>query len=72
MGRAIHGRLTESGFEVTGWDRDGGYADVTTVRAATTGELAVDVFYVRDDGSLADPARVEALDRALRDALGRD
>jgi [protein-PII] uridylyltransferase len=46
--------------------------DVTTVRAATTGELAVDVFYVRDDGSLAAPARVEALDRALRDALGRD
>jgi [protein-PII] uridylyltransferase len=46
--------------------------DVTTVRAATTGELAVDVFYVRNDGSLADSAVVDTLDRTLRAALGRD
>jgi [protein-PII] uridylyltransferase len=49
--------------------------DVTTVRAATTGERAVDVFYVRDDeggGPWRSPSRVSALERALRDALGRD
>jgi [protein-PII] uridylyltransferase len=49
--------------------------DVTTVRAATTGERAVDVFYVRDDeagGPWRSPSRVSALERALRDAVGRD
>ena len=47
--------------------------DVTTVRAATTGELAVDVFYVRDDGcARRRRRRVAGLDRTLRDALGRD
>ena len=47
--------------------------DVTTVRAATTGDLAVDVFYVRDDaGRLAGPEGSAWLDRTLRDALGRD
>ncbi len=49
--------------------------DVTTVRAATTGDRAVDVFYVRDDdggGPWRSPSRVAALERALRDALGRD
>lgn len=46
--------------------------DVTTVRAATTGELAVDVFYVRDDGSTAAASRIAGLERTLRDALGRD
>jgi [protein-PII] uridylyltransferase len=48
------------------------HLDVTTVRAATTGELAVDVFYVRDDGSLADSAAIAGLDRTLRAALARD
>ena len=49
--------------------------DVTTVRAATTGDRAVDVFYVRDDaagGPWRSPSRVAALERALRGALGRD
>jgi 3-hydroxyisobutyrate dehydrogenase len=32
MGRAIHGRLTESGFEVTGWDRDGAAAKAAAGR----------------------------------------
>ena len=32
MGRAIHGRLTESGFEVTGWDRDGATAKAAAGR----------------------------------------
>jgi [protein-PII] uridylyltransferase len=48
------------------------HLDVTTVRASTTGELAVDVFYVRDDGSFAHADRIEALARTLRDALARD
>ena len=40
------------------------------MRAATTGELAVDVFYVRDDGALVDdPRRVAGLDRTLASAL---
>ena len=46
--------------------------DVRTVRAATTGELAVDVFYVRDDGALVDDAGVAGLDRTLRAVLTRD
>jgi UTP:GlnB (protein PII) uridylyltransferase len=46
--------------------------DVTTVRAATTGELAVDVFYVRDDGTLGDPGAVAGLEQTLRRALARD
>ena len=32
MGRAIHGRLAESGFEVTGWDRDGAAAKAAAGR----------------------------------------
>jgi len=45
---------------------------VTTVRAAITGELAVDVFYVRDDGTLGDPGAVAGLEQTLRRALARD
>lgn len=47
--------------------------DVTVAKVATTGELAVDVFYVRDrGGKLADAARIAALTAALRTALAAD
>ncbi|MGZ6898968.1 MAG: [protein-PII] uridylyltransferase family protein [Acidimicrobiia bacterium] len=47
--------------------------DVTVAKVATTGELAVDVFYVRDgDAKLQDPQRIAALEDALRRALHRD
>jgi UTP:GlnB (protein PII) uridylyltransferase len=46
--------------------------DVMTVRAATTDELAVDVFYVRDDGTLHDADRVTTLQQTLRETLARD
>ncbi len=47
--------------------------DVTVAKVATTGELAVDVFYVRDRGAkLADAARIAELGTALRTALTAD
>ncbi len=47
--------------------------DVTVARVATTGEQAVDVFYVSDRGAkVTDPERVAALRVALLGALARD
>ncbi len=46
--------------------------DVTLAKVATTGELAVDVFYVRDHGDkLTDPTRLASLERRLLAALSR-
>ena len=47
--------------------------DVSVARVATTGEQAVDVFYVHERGQkVTDPARVEGLRMALFRALRRD
>jgi [protein-PII] uridylyltransferase len=47
--------------------------DVTVAKVATTGELAVDVFYVRDgEVKLTDPARIQELREALLRALRAD
>lgn len=47
--------------------------DVRVARVATTGEQAVDVFYVHEAGEkVTDPARVERLRAALFDSLRRD
>ncbi|MEO6468105.1 MAG: ACT domain-containing protein, partial [Acidimicrobiia bacterium] len=47
--------------------------DVRVARVATTGEQAVDVFYVQEAGEkVTDPVRVERLRRALFDSLRRD
>ena len=47
--------------------------DVRVARVATTGEQAVDVFYVHEAGEkVTDPARVERLRTALFDSLRRD
>jgi len=49
------------------------HLDVTVAKAATTGELAVDVFYVRDGGAkLTDTARIAELRDALLRALRAD
>ncbi len=47
--------------------------DVRVARVATTGEQAVDVFYVQEAGEkVTNPARVERLRAALLDSLRRD
>ena len=47
--------------------------DVRVARVATTGEQAVDVFYVHESGAkVTEPARVERLRVALFDSLRRD
>ncbi len=46
--------------------------DVTVAKVSTTGELAVDVFYVRDrGGKIESAARIAELERGLRLALTR-
>jgi [protein-PII] uridylyltransferase len=44
--------------------------DVTIAKVATTGELAVDVFYVRDRGEKIDPDRARTLAAVLLSAVG--
>jgi [protein-PII] uridylyltransferase len=48
--------------------------DVHVAKVATYGPRVVDVFYVRDEAGekLADPERISALERALRDAISSD
>ncbi len=46
--------------------------DVTLAKVSTTGELAVDVFYVRDHGAkVTDALRLASLERRLLAALSR-
>jgi UTP:GlnB (protein PII) uridylyltransferase len=46
--------------------------DVTVAKVATTGELAVDAFYVQDQGSkITTAARAGELERTLRAAVQR-